>query len=41
MFEVQVFLVVTTCSIVVGYKHFGGPCYLHLKCEVHGARKWT
>jgi hypothetical protein len=26
--KVEVFCVVTPCSIVVGYKHFGDPCCL-------------
>jgi hypothetical protein len=29
MFQVEVFWVVTPCSVVVGYQHFGGPCWLH------------
>jgi hypothetical protein len=32
--QVEVFWVVTPCSVVVGYQHFGGPCYLHLQGEV-------
>jgi len=28
--EVDVFWVVTLCSIVVGYQSFKGPCCLHL-----------
>jgi len=36
--RVQVFGVVTPCSVVVGYQHFRGPCYLHLPwmCRQHG-----
>jgi len=26
-FQVEVFWVVTPCSVVVGYQHFGGQCY--------------
>jgi hypothetical protein len=29
MFQVEVFCVVTPCSVVVGYRRFGGPCTLH------------
>jgi len=41
--EVKVFYVMTLYeySDVVGYQHFGEPCYLHLQGEVNGARKWT
>jgi hypothetical protein len=28
---VEVFCVVTLCSVVVGYQHFGGPYWLHLQ----------
>jgi hypothetical protein len=28
--QVEVFWVVTPCSVVVGYQRFGGPCCLHL-----------
>jgi hypothetical protein len=34
--QVEVFWVVTPCSAVVGYQFFGGPCCLHIQCEV----KW-
>jgi len=37
--QVKVFLVVTQCSVAVGYQHFGGPCCLHLHGEAHGAGK--
>jgi hypothetical protein len=30
MFQVEVFWVVTPCSVVVGYQRFRGPCCLHL-----------
>jgi hypothetical protein len=33
MFQVEIFWVVTPCSAVVGYRRFGGPCYLHLEGE--------
>jgi len=29
MFHVEVFWIVTPCSIVVGYQRFRGPCCLH------------
>jgi hypothetical protein len=31
MFQVEVFWVVTTCSVMVGYKHFESLGYLHLQ----------
>jgi uncharacterized membrane protein YgcG len=34
MFQVQVFWVVTPCSVVVGYQCFGGPYCFHLQGEV-------
>jgi hypothetical protein len=34
MFQVDVFWVVTPCSVVVGYKLFRGPGYPHLQREV-------
>jgi len=30
---VEVFWVVTPCSVMVGYKRFGGPCCVHLQGE--------
>jgi hypothetical protein len=33
MFQVEVFWVVTPCSVVVGYQRFGVPCCLHLQGE--------
>jgi hypothetical protein len=30
-FQVEVFWVVTSCSVVVGYQRFRGPCCLHLQ----------
>jgi len=32
--QVEVFWVVTLCSIVVGYQCFRGPCCFHLQGEV-------
>jgi hypothetical protein len=37
MFQVEAFWVVTPCSVVVGYKRFGGPRCLHLQGEV---KRW-
>jgi hypothetical protein len=34
--EVEVFWVLTSCSVVVGYQRFGGSCRLHLQGEVSG-----
>jgi len=31
MFQVDVFWVVTLCSVVVGQQRFGGPCCLHFQ----------
>jgi hypothetical protein len=36
--QVEVFWVVTLCSVLVGYQHFGGPCYLCLQDEGGGSR---
>jgi hypothetical protein len=36
--EVEVFRIVTPCSVAVGYDHFGGPCCLHVQNEA--ARSW-
>jgi len=33
MFQVEVFWVVTLCSLVVGDQRFGGPCCTHLQGE--------
>jgi len=38
MFQVEVFCVVTPCSVVVGYRHFGWPCCLHL--QFWNIRSW-
>jgi len=32
--EVEVLCIVTSCSVTVGYKSFGGPCCLHLQGQV-------
>jgi hypothetical protein len=34
MFRVEVFWVVTPCSVVVGYQCLRGPCCLHLQGEM-------
>jgi hypothetical protein len=36
IFQVEVFCVVTRCSVVVGYQRFRGPCCLHLQTEDDG-----
>jgi hypothetical protein len=41
MFWVQVFRVVTPCSVLVGYQCFIGPCCLHLQDEVKMEAAWT
>jgi len=41
MFQVEVFWVVTPCSVVVGYQSFRGPCCLHLQGEVKIEAAWT
>jgi hypothetical protein len=35
--QVEVFWVVTTCNVVVGYQRFGGPFCLHLQGEDGGS----
>jgi len=35
-FQVKVLRFMMPCSVVVGYKCFGGPCYLHLHPSLHG-----
>jgi hypothetical protein len=35
MRQVEVFWAVTSCSVVVGYHRFGGPCCLHLQVRYH------
>jgi hypothetical protein len=39
--QIQVLWIVTPCSIVVGYKHFGELRYLHLQCEVKMESAWS
>jgi hypothetical protein len=41
MIKVEVFWVVTPCSIVVGYRRFGGPCCFHLQDEVEMETAWA
>jgi hypothetical protein len=36
-FLVRVFWVMTPCTLARGYRHFGGPCWLHLQGEVRGS----
>jgi hypothetical protein len=36
VFQVEVFCVVTSCSVVVGYRRFVSQCCLHLQGEVTG-----
>jgi len=38
--QVQVFCVVTPCSVVVGYQSFGGHRHIHLQGEVCDGSKW-
>jgi hypothetical protein len=40
-FQVEVFWVVTPCSVVVGYKHFRQRCGLHLHREVRNVTWYT
>jgi len=35
--QVKVFWVVSLCSVVVGYKCFGGPCCLNIQGEDGGS----
>jgi hypothetical protein len=37
--QVDIFWVVTPCSVVVGYQPFGEPCCFHLQGEVNGTGK--
>jgi hypothetical protein len=39
--QVDFFLVVTSCSVVVGHQHFRGSCCLHLQNEVKMEAEWT
>jgi len=36
MFQVEVFWVLTQCSVEVGYQRFRGPCRLHIEGEDGG-----
>jgi hypothetical protein len=36
IFQVEVFWIVTPCSVMVGYRRCRGPCCLHLQDEVKG-----
>jgi hypothetical protein len=38
LFQVEVFWVVTPCSVLVGYQRFRVPCCLHLQGEVGGSQ---
>jgi hypothetical protein len=40
-FTAVMFWVVTPCSIVVGYRRFGGPCSLQVQVEVKMEVAWT
>jgi hypothetical protein len=40
MIQVEVFWVVMPCSIVVGYRSFGGPYCFHLHYEVKMEAAW-
>jgi hypothetical protein len=37
IFEVEVFWVVTSCSVVVAYRRFGEPCCFHLQGDDGGS----
>jgi hypothetical protein len=37
IFQVEVFWVVTPCSVVAGYQHFRGPCCHHLQGDDEGS----
>jgi hypothetical protein len=39
-FQVEVFLVVTPCSVVVGYQRFRGPCCLSQTLVSHDSTTW-
>jgi hypothetical protein len=41
LFQVEVFSVVTPCSVVVGYQRFRGPYCLHLQGGVKMEAAWT
>jgi len=33
--QAEVLRVVTPSSVVAGYRHFGGPCFLHINSETN------
>jgi len=37
IFQVEVFWVVTPCSVVIGYQRFRGPCILHLRSHTQNS----
>jgi len=39
--QVEVFWVVTPCSVVAGWQRFGGPCCRHLQGEVRVIVPWS
>jgi len=39
--KIAVFWVLTPCSDVVGYQHFGGPCCSHLQSKVVVKAAWS
>jgi len=36
-FQVEIFWVMTPCSVAAGYRRFGRPCFLHLQREDGGS----
>jgi len=40
MIQVEVLWVVPPCDVVVGYRRFGEPCYLHIQGEVKINAAW-
>jgi hypothetical protein len=39
IFQFEVICIVTSCSVVVGYQRFRGPCCLHLQGKVAGRER--
>jgi hypothetical protein len=39
--QVKVFWIVMSCSVVVGYKRFRGPCFLHLHLTLKMEESWS
>jgi hypothetical protein len=37
MIQVEVFWVMTQCSVVTGYQRFRGTCYLHVQAKMKSA----